>query len=222
MEYVIATCRAEDLDRIDVKCRVKKYEAGKKCAHLLPGAKTVYVVGNPETNETDVCKKGIIADDFPSYKASREKAKEIAVELKEQGYKAKVTVGISIKNACVLSGVGVYGKNALIINPKYGTRLRFACVLTDYVPEEYGEPLKDFSPCGDCKLCILSCPGNCLEPYKVDGPKCNCTYIEKGQKVLQTLPMCSKCQDVCPWNNSDMREAVQRPHTEAIKEEGNS
>lgn len=198
--FVIKTCRSEDLDRIEVNCPVKKYAAGKKCTEILPEAHTVYVIGTPVTKEIDVRKKGILGDDFPCYKMSREKANEIANDLKSRGYKAKVTVGISIKNACVLSGVGVFGKNALIINPEYGTYLRFACVVTDFAPPEYDKSLKGFNPCENCDACIKACPGECLEPYKVDGLKCMCTYIEKGQKILETLPMCSKCQDVCPWN----------------------
>jgi len=200
MDFIIRTCKASDLDLIDINCPVKKYEAGKKCSSILKEARTVFVIGAPVTPEMDVVKKGILGDDFPSYKLARDKAKELAAELKQQGFQAKVTVGISIKNACVLSGIGVFGKNSLIINPTYGTYLRFACVLTDYIPEQYDSPLTDYNPCGDCDLCLQSCPSQCLTPYQVDGLKCLCTYVEKGQKPLSTLPMCDLCQSICPHN----------------------
>lgn len=198
--FIIKTCKASDLDKIDVKCAVKKYQAGQKCSSILKKAKTVIVIGNLITKEMDVVKKGILADDFPCYKASREKANNISDALKKHGFSAAVTVGVSIKNACVLSGIGVYGKNALIINPEHGTMLRYCVVLTDWEPDSYGEPLKDFNPCEDCDECIKACKAGCLNPYVVDGLKCMCTYIEKGMKLSQTYPMCSDCQDVCKYN----------------------
>ena len=201
--FIFGLCRAADLDKIDIKCKVDKFKAGEKCISVLPEAKTVIIVGNIIKSGDDVCRKGIngiLADDFPSYKEARIKAKAIADDLIKLGYKAKTTVSISIKNACVLSGIGVYGKNALIINPTYGTYIRFSCVVTNYVPNSYGEKLKDFNPCNGCDEYIKACPGSCLEEYVVDGLKCMCTYIEKGQKVLQTLPMCCVCQDVCKYN----------------------
>jgi epoxyqueuosine reductase QueG len=198
--FIIKTCRATDLDVIDVQCAVKKYKAGQKCKNLLKNSKTVIVIGYVITKDMDVVKKGILADDFLCYKASREKANDISAELKKNGFNALVTVGISIKNACVLSGIGVYGKNALIINPEYGTMLRYCSVLTDWEPYEYNKPLNNFQPCENCDECIKACKANCLSPYVVDGLKCMCTYIEKGMKLLQTYPMCSDCQDVCKYN----------------------
>ena len=198
--YVFGVCKAEELDKIEVNCKVKKYEAGKKSKNILKSAKSVIVVGNLITKEIDVCKKGILGDDFPSYSNAKLKATEIADKLKRKGFSAKVNVGISIKNACMLSGIGVFGKNSLIIHPEYGTMLRFAAVITDWIPEEYGKPLEDFSPCKDCDACIKACKHSCLMPYVIDGPKCFCKYIEKGQKLSLTIPMCSDCQDVCPCN----------------------
>ena len=206
---IISTCKAEDLDRIDVRCEVKKYEAGKKCHKLLPECTTVIIVGQVINSGDDVMRKGLgalLGDDFPSYRGSSKVASAITQKLQSMGFSARKTVGISIKNACVLSGIGVYGKNALIINPQHGTYIRYAAVLTNWIPDVYGQPLQNFTPCQNCDKCLPVCPGHCLEPYKVDGLKCMCTYVEKGQKPLQTLPMCSICQDVCPWNDQSISE----------------
>lgn len=198
--FLIRTCRSNDLDDIDIKCSVETYEAGKKCKDILPNAKTVIIIGNVISKEQDTVKRGILGDDFPCYKASREKAKEIAKALHNAGYNAKVTVGISIKNACVLSGMGVYGKSSLIINPDHGTLIRYCCIVTDWVPDEYSKPLNNFNPCNNCNNCITSCPTKCLSDYSINGLKCECTYIKKGMKLLKEYPMCSICQDVCEWN----------------------
>ena len=99
--FIIRTCKSSDLDKIDVRCKVKKYQAGQKCKSILRNAKTVIVIGSVITKEMDVVKKGILGDDFPCYKESRAKAKEIANALIKDGHSAAVTVGVSIKNACV-------------------------------------------------------------------------------------------------------------------------
>lgn len=198
--FIFGVCRAKDLGKIKVRCAVKKYEAGRNPKSILPSAQTIVLVGNVITKEMDVCKKGILGDDFPSYKEARKRANEIKKVLHKNGYQAKTTVGISIKNACVLCGLGVYGKNALIVHPGFGTKVRYAAVVTNWVPEEYDTPLENFAPCESCDACIKACKHNCLTPYVVDGPKCACVYIEKGQKLDQELPMCSDCQDVCPYN----------------------
>ena len=204
--FIIKTCKVVDLDAINIKCAVKKYQAGQKCTSILKKSKTVIVIGNAITKEMDIVKKGILADDFPCYKASRIKANNITKALKKNGFAAVTTVGVSIKNACVLSGIGVYGKNALIINPEHGTMLRFCVVLTDWEPTSYDKPLHNFNPCDGCDECIKACKNKCLIPYIVDGLKCMCTYIEKDMKLSQTYPMCSDCQDVCKYNRQWLKK----------------
>ena len=65
--------------------------------------------------------------------------------------------GIFLKDAAVLAGLGVIGKNNLFISPKYGTRVRLLGLFLD----KELPPTKRifFAPCDDCsRPCHQSCP----------------------------------------------------------------
>jgi len=66
---------------------------------------------------------------------------------------------ISHKSMAWAAGLGWIGRNGLLVNPTYGPRLRLVTVLTD-MPLVCGAPTK--CQCGDCMLCIKSCPSKAL------------------------------------------------------------
>ena len=66
---------------------------------------------------------------------------------------------ISHKSMAWAAGLGWIGRNGLLVNPTYGPRLRLVTVLTD-MPLACGVPLK--CRCGDCRLCVDSCPSKAL------------------------------------------------------------
>jgi epoxyqueuosine reductase len=74
--------------------------------------------------------------------------------------KEGVNVGwglISLKHAAVNAGIGAFGKNELVHNPKYGTLLRFGAVVTSI--ELPADPIITDAPCkNNCSACIESCP----------------------------------------------------------------
>jgi len=111
------------------------------------------------------------------------------------------------------SGLGWIGRNALLINPKYGPDLRLATVLTD-MPLKPGSPIKN--GCGECRLCVLSCPAKVLTHSKfdvrparrdeiLDAEGC-LTRLERNKSNLArdslTSPyaatICGVCIKVCP------------------------
>lgn len=155
--FVMGFCRAEELEEIKIKKSILRFEYGKKPSFYMKKAKTIIIVGNAVDFSEDVFRRGITKcvtrDDYPAYKAANQKIKEIASYLKNNGYKAVVTSGISYKNAAVLAGLGVWGKNSLVINKEYGTSLRFAVLVTNWLPEEYGQELKE-DYCNNCKVCL--------------------------------------------------------------------
>jgi len=62
---------------------------------------------------------------------------------------------ISHKHIAIKAGLGWIGRNNLVVNPKHGSKLRFATVLTNLaVPESNSLDID----CGDCIECIKSCP----------------------------------------------------------------
>lgn len=115
------------------------------------------------------------------------------------------------------SGLGWVGKNGNLINKQNGSFFFIATLITD-LHLEYDDPFaKDF--CGNCTLCIDSCPTEAILPNKVvDGSRC-ISYLtielkemmipsEMQGKFNNWMFGCDICQDVCPWNR------FSKPHQE--------
>ncbi|MEE4603874.1 MAG: hypothetical protein V2J65_21510 [Desulfobacteraceae bacterium] len=70
--------------------------------------------------------------------------------------------GIGLKDAAVLAGLGVIGKNNLLITPRYGPRVRLRALALQAKLSETG-PL-DFDPCSTCDMpCRQICPQKALD-----------------------------------------------------------
>ena len=126
---------------------------------------------------------------------------------------------LSLKHAAVLGGLGAIGKGGLVLNEKFGSRLRFGAVVTtaELEPSSIVEEL----PCPPgCTACIESCPNNAFEEGNFNKVMCGRTSIghaiyplafaadrspENRELVFNTAGYnywvkCLKCQKVCPLN----------------------
>ena len=66
--------------------------------------------------------------------------------------------GIYLKEAAAKAGVGVIGKNNLLVTPEYGPHLRLRAILMD-LPVSESHPLSGFDPCHGCDApCRYRCP----------------------------------------------------------------
>lgn len=65
------------------------------------------------------------------------------------------------KTIAARAGLGWIGKNCLLVTPQYGPAVRLSSLLTD-APLTYGQPILE-SRCGDCGLCVGSCPAGALK-----------------------------------------------------------
>lgn len=108
--------------------------------------------------------------------------------------------------AAVLSGVGYFGKNQLIINKTYGTYMFLGIVFVDLkLDQEFILKLDD--DCGTCRKCISACPTNALFDGGYDMQKCISFYnqekIDLSDEQIDAnyqLFGCDICQLVCPKN----------------------
>lgn len=104
---------------------------------------------------------------------------------------------LSHKHAAVAAGLGVMGKNHLLITPQYGNRVNLVSIITDLKIEPDSICLSELCP-PDCRLCIDSCPAGALKPNQsIDQPACrsHCwTKFSRGFPVLQ----CWQCREICP------------------------
>lgn len=111
--------------------------------------------------------------------------------------------------AAVLCGLGVKGRNGLLINEKYGSFCFIGEVITD---REFLYNVPEMKSCLDCGLCVKKCPASSLSENGVDKAKCLSDITQrKGELTESQSSMikesgciwgCDICQDVCPMNKN--------------------
>jgi epoxyqueuosine reductase len=121
------------------------------------------------------------------------------------------------------AGIGFYGKNTMLITPRYGSWVVLGALLTE-AEIEPSAPLD--LDCGSCRLCIDACPTHALdEPGVLDTTRCLSYWTQAPHSI--PLPYreelgssvygCDICQDVCPWNRGvEKRRADSRPASDAM------
>jgi len=106
---------------------------------------------------------------------------------------------LNLKHLAVSAGLGLQGKNTLVINPQYGPWLRFMTVRTDAPVALTGSGMysKEENPyCRDCDRCLKACPVSILEPYQLlDANRCLAAISEDR---CAELAICDKCVVACP------------------------
>ncbi|OGV55574.1 MAG: hypothetical protein A2X49_05965 [Lentisphaerae bacterium GWF2_52_8] len=78
--------------------------------------------------------------------------------------KPKPNVIVDMEFAAQAAGLAEVGLGGFIISPEYGTRQRFALILTD--AELEADPIKEKSVCSDCGRCAQACPFNAIKLNK--------------------------------------------------------
>lgn len=182
---------------------------------IYPGAKSVIVFAVKEA-ESPLYSTSFIPYTFMSDKilekvfdvtiamvGALEKKGLIAVPVPSEPYeywdKEKMTgKGIlSLKHAGYLAGLGVMGRNTLLVNKTYGNLIRLGAILTNAKLE--GDTIQDFVFCNDsCNLCINSCPGEAIDNNHVAQWKCRPNSVYTNEKGY-TLYVCNNCRKVCPF-----------------------
>lgn len=196
---VIKYCSVDILNNKDIYVEAFNKGYAKKPKDYLESGSTIIVIGSAVDFSEDKYSRNIFKDSYPGYGKVFHISKLIEKYLKDNGYEAKVAHNINQKSAAVQAGLGVWGKNSLVLNQAYGTHLRLDTVVTNWIPEKYSDPLI-IDLCGDCQDCINACPHNCLTNYIVDAKKCFNKYLNRNELSLE-LAMCPICQKVCKYNS---------------------
>jgi epoxyqueuosine reductase len=123
------------------------------------------------------------------------------------------------------SGIGWTGKNACILNQKFGSWLFLGVILSSHgLPPDL--PAADC--CGSCTRCLDACPTQAfIAPRQLDATRCisYLTIEQRGSvatdlrdKMGRHLFGCDICQDVCPWNRRAVAsgDPAFAPRTEVV------
>ncbi len=103
---------------------------------------------------------------------------------------------LSLRHAGRLAGLGVLGRNTLLINEHYGNMIQIGALLVDVELE--GDPLATYEGCRpDCDLCIDACPAGALDGETADQRKCRPASMVTNARGF-TLKKCYACRAVCP------------------------
>ena len=189
---------------------------GFRPTDVLAECLSVIVLGSPIPQEAILSNDtlGFIDVRNAINKKISDTAKSMEKWIKGQGYKARAIAGmsgkwverngrkeqnglISMKHAAELAGLGVIGRNYLLMNPQYGNLLWFNAVLTGAVliPDKKAE----YNFCDGCNICAESCPSGALDDYPATfaRKKCDGTMFKMVNKKWEI--MCFSCRKACPY-----------------------
>jgi epoxyqueuosine reductase len=103
---------------------------------------------------------------------------------------------LSLRHAGHLAGLGVLGKNTLLINDKLGNMIQLGALLLN--EELESDPIASYQPCEDgCRLCIEACPQSALDGKTVNQQACRPLSNYKNERGF-VLKKCWECRSVCP------------------------
>ncbi len=203
---------------------------------LLPDAASVIVgawpysfatpsgpLGSPENELDQRTYQGSIAryQWVDHYAALRGALRSIALELKANGWRARVLAddnALVDRAAAHRAGIGWFGKNANILIPGHGSWFVLGSVVTDAPLPAAPQPVAD--GCGGCTRCIPGCPTDAIvEPGVIDARRCLAWLVqapgdipvEFREAMHDRIYGCDECQDVCPENRVAARRSAPPP-----------
>jgi len=115
---------------------------------------------------------------------------------------------VSLRHLAVQSGMGVFGRNTLVVHPKWGSMVRYATLLTT-AKVDSDTPLKDFDPCKDCNYpCVANCPVNAIGEDGVVKQN-RCTRNSQPYDVGNFMRFVQKATSM---NKDELKEFARTPH----------
>ena len=117
--------------------------------------------------------------------------------------------GVFLKDAAALAGLGIIGKNNLLITPEYGPRVRLRALFLEEELESTG-PFA-FAPSEDCEMpCRSACPQNAFTEGHYGRPRCQVQMSEdeanrgplaapkSATPAIEVVKFCRACELSCP------------------------
>jgi epoxyqueuosine reductase len=118
--------------------------------------------------------------------------------------------GLFLKDAAVLSGIGIVGRSNLLLHPSWGPRIRLPAILLKAALQTT-EVLKGLTPCEACEgFCQKACPAKAFPQGKYSRPICDKRIaadvenktpdgeIRENGKCNSAINFCRACELSCP------------------------
>ena len=119
--------------------------------------------------------------------------------------------GAFLKDAAVMAGLGVIGRNNLVVTPQYGPRIRWRGIFMEAELEPTG-PLTDFDPCGSCERpCWAACPKDAFGSGRYERALCKQYQDQRDvdyevmdgslfgiEEASNVTAYCRACELACP------------------------
>jgi epoxyqueuosine reductase len=143
----------------------------------------------------------------------------ISDRLRDLGWQSRVLAddnALVDREAAYRAGLGWYGKNSNVLLPGRGSWFVLGSVVTTAPLEPDDAPMAD--GCGTCRRCISGCPtGAIVAAGVVDARRCLAWLLQmtgdfpREHRVAlgDRIYGCDDCQEVCPQNVPDDRDAGQ-------------
>lgn len=103
---------------------------------------------------------------------------------------------VSAKHAAQAAGLGVIGRNTLLVTPQYGNMVWLSVILTE-LELEPDEIMKN-TFCVDCDLCVETCPVHAVGKKEMNQQACQ-EYAFGGENGAGWKIKCYRCREVCPY-----------------------
>ena len=103
---------------------------------------------------------------------------------------------LSLRHAAVRAGLGVLGRNTLVINKRFGNMVYIGAVLTDALLQADPMLVQDACPSG-CRVCLDFCPVGALDGITVNQALCRKQSFFKTPRGFD-LYACNLCRRLCP------------------------
>lgn len=164
-----------------------------------------------------------------SYYYASNKAYHMAGELEKRarnyGGFARANVPYPAREAAVRAGLGIVGKNGLLITPRFGTRVVIVLMSTDLLVKDLfkkGQAIASVADsCADCGNCVQACPVGAITTTGMCHPeRCLRNYMMEGivtppalrEMMGMRLLGCDICQRVCPMQQKLQFDERKSPH----------
>jgi epoxyqueuosine reductase QueG len=148
-----------------------------------------------------------------AYEVLVARAARLALALRDRGVRADPLTYedsaaiIDLRRAAVAAGLGVTGKNELVVSRDFGPHIRLGAVFTD-LPLPPDRPLSEYF-CSSCSRCWSACPTGALGPEGLDRSRCLAEFAPTPEMLARqkrewrqltpfTRLQCSACVTACP------------------------